>query len=1165
LLLGAAISMQETVAMKPLNITRRRVRHQWLSLALLILSAMVCCAPAQASTAATWKGGIGNWSDPTKWSGNVVPNNGSPAGATYSVQIDGQQIGVVSQVNMDMNVTLDKLTIDPGDSLSIANAETLTMVNSGANTGIINNGGTLTINSGLNKTTLKINGDLTLSGGGALVMANSEGVIEGTGTDRLTNVDNTISGNGNIGNNSMALTNQALIDANDHSLKIQPAASTTFFNSGTLRASDSGTLALRDATYNNAGGLIRAGGGTVQMQGTSAMLPITGGAVDVVGAGQIQFSATTISGGTLTNSSTGIIRSIGSSVAVNTIGGAVTNPPGGQLSLDNACTLTLLGGAGNSYNNGGNIAINSVGNFTFLKIGGDVTLTGGGTVTMANGEAVIEGATTGTERLTNANNTISGFGSLGNNFMALTNQGTIDATTGNLVVDPTDSTTLINAGTMRGSNSKTLTIGGATCNNSGGLIRANGGTVQLLASTIPASVSGGTMDVVGAGQIIFTGGSFTGGTLTNSSSGAIHAAPAAVADTIGGTVTNPAGGQIVVDDFGLLILQGGAGNSYHNSGNIQLNSTGNTTSIHITGDVSLSGAGTITLSNKTSNFIQGHSSGSERLTNVDNTISGAGNIGNNLMALTNQGKIIANGTVALIVDPNGAANFTNNGTVQVNAGSTLSIGGGDNLTQTAGTTLVNGTLNAGAGLLVQGGTLLGGGTIVGNVNNSGTVAPGNSPGMLTINGNYTQSGTLNIELGGVTPGTTYDQLNVSGTATLAGTLNVSQVNGFTSNGGSYFVVKFGSHSGTFGTLNGLALGNGRSLQVQYNAGNVTLVDPGSPVTTHNIGGKITVNGAGLANVQVKRTNTTTVATTDSLGNYSFSNVPTNTSTILTPALLGYSFTPTSLNVAAGSTDVTGANFAATVLTYTISGRVVNSTGTGMPNVQITRTGASNVVTDSNGNYSFTGVRVGSYTIAPLITPSLSGVTFNPASYNVTVNTSNLSNISFTAFFTVTGRVANSSGTGIPNIQVTRKTATSSVTAITDANGTYTFGGVRSGSYTIAPVVTPSITGISFFPTSTNVTVNTNNLTNLNFAAFFSVSGHIADSNGFAIPNVLVRLSTNTSSTSVSTDSNGNYTFGGVRSGSYTVTPTQNGKIFNPVSRGVTVGTANLTNINFIGN
>lgn len=250
--------------------------------------------------------------------------------------------------------------------------------------------------------------------------------------------------------------------------------------------------------------------------------------------------------------------------------------------------------------------------------------------------------------------------------------------------------------------------------------------------------------------------------------------------------------------------------------------------------------------------------------------------------------------------------------------------------------------------------------------------------------------------------------------------------------------------------------------------------------------------------------------------------------------------------------------------YAINGRVANSSGTGIPNVQITRTGGANVITNSNGNYTFVGVKQGAYTIAPLISPSLNGVTFNPASYNVTVNTSSLNNINFTATFTVTGRVSNSAGTGIPNIQVTRKTATTSVTAVTNANGVYTFTGVRSGSYTMAPVVTPSMTGISFFPTSTNITVSTSNLTNINFTAFTSISGKITTSAGAGIANVLVTRSAPGSSTSVLTDSGGNYIFTGVRAGSYTITPSKSGLTFNPTSRSVNAGTTNLTNINFIG-
>ena len=65
--------------------------------------------------------------------------------------------------------------------------------------------------------------------------------------------------------------------------------------------------------------------------------------------------------------------------------------------------------------------------------------------------------------------------------------------------------------------------------------------------------------------------------------------------------------------------------------------------------------------------------------------------------------------------------------------------------------------------------------------NNGTVQPGHSPGILNINGSYTQgaTGTLIVNVNAVSstpvPGTDHGQINVSGTtgtATLAGNLTV---------------------------------------------------------------------------------------------------------------------------------------------------------------------------------------------------------------------------------------------------------------------------------------------------------------------------------------------------------------------------------------------------------
>ena len=74
--------------------------------------------------------------------------------------------------------------------------------------------------------------------------------------------------------------------------------------------------------------------------------------------------------------------------------------------------------------------------------------------------------------------------------------------------------------------------------------------------------------------------------------------------------------------------------------------------------------------------------------------------------------------------------------------------------------------------------LKGTGTIQANLTNSGELAPGNSPGIIHIDGDYTQTatGTLEIEVGGLTPGTEHDKVIVTGTATLDGRFEFPLIN-----------------------------------------------------------------------------------------------------------------------------------------------------------------------------------------------------------------------------------------------------------------------------------------------------------------------------------------------------------------------------------------------------
>jgi hypothetical protein len=160
--------------------------------------------------------------------------------------------------------------------------------------------------------------------------------------------------------------------------------------------------------------------------------------------------------------------------------------------------------------------------------------------------------------------------------------------------------------------------------------------------------------------------------------------------------------------------------------------------------------------------------------------------------LDNQGTLIVkNGKT---FSPN--RNFVNNGTIIIDAASftmpTVS-GVSVNYTQAGGTTnLLNDAnliANTGA-VMINGGTVRGVGALQGNVNNnSGALIPGTSPGILTINGNYTQgaAASLDIEVAGTNPTTPdFDQLVITGDATLDGTLNVTVLNDFLPSKGEVF-------------------------------------------------------------------------------------------------------------------------------------------------------------------------------------------------------------------------------------------------------------------------------------------------------------------------------------------------------------------------------------------
>jgi VCBS repeat-containing protein len=135
-------------------------------------------------------------------------------------------------------------------------------------TGIINNAGTIALDSAGSETHLQlIQYGIALHGGGQLVLSDSgENFISGTVPSvTLTNVDNTISGAGQLGAGQMTLVNDGTIVATGfHALVIDTGANVVT-NAGTLEATGSGGLMVNSDVANS--GLIWAHGGNITING----------------------------------------------------------------------------------------------------------------------------------------------------------------------------------------------------------------------------------------------------------------------------------------------------------------------------------------------------------------------------------------------------------------------------------------------------------------------------------------------------------------------------------------------------------------------------------------------------------------------------------------------------------------------------------------------------------------------------------------------------------------------------------------------------------------------------------------------------------------------------------------------------------------------------------
>lgn len=238
-------------------------------------------------------------------------------------------------------------------------------------------------------------------------------------------------------------------------------------------------------------------------------------------------------------------------------------------------------------------------------------------------------------------------------------------------------------------------------------------------------------------------------------------------------------------------------------------------------------------------------------------------------------------------------------------------------------------------------------------------------------------------------------------------------------------------------------------------------------TTFSLSGVIGGPGAAGTTVTLSGPNGASTAVADTSGNYRFSGLSNGTYTVTPSGPGGVTFSPGNQSVTINGGHLFGVNFTAAQPTYSISGTVAGVSG---DSVVLSGSVNAAITTDSSGNYSFSGVPNGSY----VVTPGAIGYVINPSSQNVTVNGANVSSVNFTGSslsYSISGVI-----TGGAGVTVTLAGAANATTTA-DSSGSYSFGGLVNGSYTI----TPSHVGLVFSPASLAVTVFGANLTNANLA------------------------------------------------------------------------------------
>ena len=515
--------------------------------------------------------------------------------------------------------------------------------------------------------------------------------------------------------------------------------------------------------------------------------------------------------------------------ATLTLGGNNTTGDGGQITLQNSSNISVSavgaygilaqsigGGGGLGSADTGLLALDSTSN---VSLGGaNSTYGDAGQINITNTGSISTGATGGYGIIAQS---IGGGGGLAGY------SGRVGINGINLTMPSGDGTSHGIGGNVLLSNSASISTGGI-------------GAIGIVAQ----SIGGGGGLNLASGNAGSAGGTGRGGNITVTNSGDVSTTGAYAhgifAQSSAGSPGGPVTGETVTVDNSGTVQVSGAGSSA-----IYAVST-------VTGDTV--GAGQISITNESSGILRGASDGTApiRLSGGSNNIvvnsgliSSAGEPVSGTYATFNQSGQLQCNTLTIntgLFNQTGGINRVNGqltlesqgggtGNYNLSGGSltveTLKIGAGSSFNNSGGTLSYQHLVHNGnfSSDLINTGTPSGSGIITGNVTNLGTINPGNSPGVLTVAGSYTQ-GASGVHIVEVASASSYDKLVVTGgAANLAGAIAPTSYGGFKPRGNQLFpgvVTATGGINGTFSAIANQQFTPTLSWQTSYNPDSVDL-------------------------------------------------------------------------------------------------------------------------------------------------------------------------------------------------------------------------------------------------------------------------------------------------------------------------------------------------------